>query len=375
MKYFIIAGEASGDLHGSYLVRALQKADPRAQFRFWGGAKMARAIGREPEMHIDRLSIMGVWEVLKHLSDLRIQFKQCKASLLEFRPDALILIDFPGFNLRIAEWASKKGFNIQYYISPKLWAWNKKRVKAIKKYVDDLYVILPFEADFYRPYGIEAHYVGNPLVEEIKEHLHACPERITRQKPIIALLPGSRAQEVRRILPTLLDITGHYPDYHFVLAAIRTVPEAFYRSILDRHPNGTSVEVLYDATYPILQSARIGLIASGTSTLEAALMDLPQVVCYKTSPLTYFLAKTFLNIRYISLVNLIMDAPVVPELIQNQLHPGRLRQEVDALLADQTRRKQQKIYRELSQKLGNHSSSTLVAEGVLHSIRSRRASN
>ncbi len=372
MKYYIIAGEASGDLHGSYLIRALRTQDPDAKIRFWGGDKMARAARRAPDMHIRQLSFMGVWELLKNIGKIRQHFALCKASVLEFQPEALILIDYPGFNLRIAQWATRQNINVQYYISPKLWAWNKKRIRKIRDFVNKLYVIFPFEVEFYKDYGIDVEYVGNPLTEQIAEfvHLTSSVDR-KHEAPVIALLPGSRIQEVRRILPTMLDVIPHFPEYKFIIAGIHTVPDELYRKVLQHHPHGQKPELQYDTTYQILRSARLALVASGTSTLEAALLGAPQIVCYKTAPLTYFLAKALVKVKYISLVNLIMDAPIVTELIQSDCSPNRLQNEMTQVLKPEHSAPLKAQYQKLSEKLGKHSSSKLVASGVINAIKGR----
>ncbi len=368
MKYFIIAGEASGDLHGSNLILALRQLDSESTFEFWGGDRMATAAGKAPLRHIADLSFMGVWEVLKNLRTISRHFKECKRDISVFEPDALILIDYPGFNLKLSAWAKQNGYNVQYYISPKLWAWNKGRIKALRAHVNHLYTILPFETAFYKDQNLPTTYVGNPLVEQITAFKNRHNSPSPAQPPIIALLPGSRRQEVRRILPVMLDVVCRFPDYSFVIAGIHTIPEKLYREILQTHPYGEKVQLVFDATYEILSKAKMGLITSGTSTLEAALFGLPQVVCYKTSPLTYVLAKLFVKIKFISLVNLIMDASVVTELIQGQLNADNLEEEMHRLLHPEHIHKLKTDYVVLYEKLGTQSASREVAKGVVRSI-------
>ncbi len=336
MRYYLIAGEASGDLHGSSLVRALRQKDPAAAVRAWGGDLMAAA-GAEVVKHYRDLAFMGFWEVAKNLPTILANFRSAKADILAWQPDVLILIDYPGFNLRMAKWAKSNGLRVFYYISPQLWAWHSSRVHLIKACVERMYVILPFEPEFYQRYDCEVEFVGHPLLDVVDSfqpppafrQMHGLDER-----PIIALLPGSRRQEISRMLEVMLQVVPHFPTHQFVIGAAPAIPKVFYQDII--HRSGLSgIHLVQGQTYALLRQAQAALVTSGTATLETALFDVPQVVCYRGSALSFWIARRLVNVSYISLVNLIADQPVVRELIQHELTAEHLRQEL-TLLLDET---------------------------------------
>ncbi|MBX2921590.1 MAG: lipid-A-disaccharide synthase [Chitinophagaceae bacterium] len=334
MKYYIIAGEASGDLHGSNLITELKKLDARADVRAWGG-DMMEAAGAAIVKHYRDLAFMGFVEVVKNLRIIFRNLAFCKQDILQFQPDVLILIDYPGFNLRIAKWAKRQGLKIVYYISPQVWAWKENRVKTIKACVDKMLVILPFEKDFYRKWHFEAEYVGHPLVEVVDAWQNKTVQHIdTKGKDMIALLPGSRKQEILKKLPVMLDVSRHFPEYEFVVAKAPGQEDAFYDELLS---NYTNVKSVAGKTYNLLMQAKAALVTSGTATLETALFGVPEVVCYKGSSLSYEIAKRVIRIKYISLVNLIMDKPVVKELIQHDLTVDNLKKELTDILTNQER--------------------------------------
>lgn len=329
-KYYVIAGEASGDLHGSNLIKALQARQPDASFRVWGGDYMA-ATGATLVKHYRDLAFMGFVEVLFNLRTILSNLRFCKADIAQYQPDVLILVDYPGFNLRIAEWAHARGIRVVYYISPQVWAWKEGRVKAIKKCVDQMLVILPFEKDFYAKWNYPVHYVGHPLTEVVRS-FHST-EQLVFDKPLVAVLPGSRKQEIRAKLPIMLTMAAKFPAYQFVVAQAPGLDESFYQPFLQGFPN---VAVVRGKTYALLAQAKAALVTSGTATLETALFRVPQVICYRGSAISYAIAKRLIKIKYIGLVNLIMDKPVVRELIQDDLNELQLSTELDRLLHDQS---------------------------------------
>lgn len=348
MKYYVIAGEASGDLHGSNLIRALREKDPHADIRCWGGDKMEAAAATLVK-HYKDLAFMGFIEVLNNLGTILRNIRFCKEDITAYQPDVLILIDYPGFNLRIAKWAKQQGFKIIYYISPQVWAWKENRVKLIKQCVDKMLVILPFEKAFYQKWNYEVEYVGHPLVEVVEEYMNKEQERRNSElqtsnlklqtSNIIALLPGSRKQEILKKLPVMLEVTKRFPDYRFVVAKAPGLDEAFYSTLLAPYGNVSSVK---DQTYSLLMQAKAALVTSGTATLETALFGVPEVICYKGNALSYQIAKRLVNIKFIGLVNLIMDKEVMKELIQDDLTPGNLEKELDRLLNDPEKQRQVK---------------------------------
>ena len=333
MRYYIIAGEASGDLHGSNLIKALRRQDEMAEIRAWGGDKM-QAAGATLVKHYRDLALMGFLEVIKHLGTILRNIDFCKKDIIAWKPDVLVLIDYPGFNLRIAKWAHEQGIKVVYYISPQVWAWKEGRVKDIKQYVDKMLVILPFEKDFYAKWDYEVIYVGHPLLQVVAEELAEAPVPLYTDKPVVALLPGSRAQEIRKKLPVMLKMVAHFPDYQFVIAGAPSQPDDVYKEIIGTAP----AMLLRNDTYNLLKQARAALVTSGTATLETALFGVPQVVCYRGNPVSFWLARKLVKVKYVSLVNLIMGREVVKELLQSALNEGALEQELRALLENDTYR-------------------------------------
>ncbi len=343
MKYYIIAGEASGDLHGSNLIKELKKLDASANIRCWGGDKMETA-GAVLIKHYRDLAFMGFWEVIKNIFTIFRNLSFCKKDILQYNPDVLILIDYPGFNLRIAKWAKQKGFKVIYYISPQVWAWKENRVVAMKKNIDKMLVILPFEKDYFKnKWNWDVEYVGHPLVEVIEKFkveslklkVHEESSNSNHHSSIkIALLPGSRKQEILKKLPVMLEVSSSFPAYQFIVAKAPGVEEDFYTHLLSPYKN---VSFVSDQTYPLLMQAKAALVTSGTATLETALFGVPEVVCYKGSLFSYLIAKLVINVKYISLVNLIMDKPVVKELIQQEMNVENLKRELHSILTDTNR--------------------------------------
>lgn len=334
MKYYIIAGEASGDLHGSNLIKELKLLDANATFRCWGGDKM-QAAGASVVKHYSELAFMGFIEVVMNLRTIFKNLSFCKADILLHKPDALILIDYPGFNLRVAAWAKQQGLKVIYYISPQVWAWKKNRVIGIKKNVDKMLVILPFEKDFYANWKYDVEYVGHPLVQVIDSFKEQNP--FAAKEKVIAVLPGSRKQEITTKLPVMLAVANKFTGYRFVVAKAPGIEASFYDDFLKDHYN---VQAVSDSTYSLLSKASAALVTSGTATLETALFAVPEVVCYKGSAISYAIAKRLITIKYICLVNLIMDKPVVKELIQDELTPENIEKELHELLTNKNRQLQ-----------------------------------
>ncbi|MDP4290062.1 MAG: lipid-A-disaccharide synthase [Bacteroidota bacterium] len=365
MKYYIIAGEASGDLHAANLIRELRMNDSSANIRAWGGDRMEKA-GAVLVKHYKDLAFMGFLEVLKNLRTILKNLKFCKRDIQDFQPDVIILVDYPGFNLRIAEWAHKQGIRVYYYISPQIWAWKQSRVKQIRRDVDRMFVILPFEKAFYQRFGVEVDFVGHPLLDaidaEIKDHPIVEGNFKSRNqlpdKPLIALLPGSRKQEITIVLHKMLSVVRDFPDYQFVIAGVNTMSESFYRSIIGNHP----VKLVYGQTHELLRSSEAALVTSGTATLETALLNVPEVVCYQGGYISYLIARLLIKVKYISLVNLIMDRVVVKELIQDQLNTDNLKYELDLILNHRVvRNRIASDYAELRHKLGDKGASHKAA--------------
>lgn len=365
MKYYIIAGEASGDLHGSNLMKALKHKDPDADFRFWGGDLMAKQGGTIVKHYRD-LAFMGFLEVAMNLRTILNNIKFCKEDIQNNRPDVLILVDYPGFNLRIARFAKELGIKVVYYISPQLWAWKEGRVEIIKKYVDEMMVILPFEEDFYKKHGVHSHFVGHPLLDAISTLQDVNNEDFKRdnglnEKEIIALLPGSRKQEVEKMLQIMLSVRPYFKEYQFVIAGAPSLPKEFYEKYVD-----DNVHFVSNKTYDLLRCSRAALVTSGTATLETALLNVPEVVCYRGSKVSYAIAKRLVkNIKYISLVNLIMDREVVKELIQNDLNTNNLVEELTKILATEKRFEVFRDYELLREKLGGKGASDNAADVIL----------
>ena len=333
MKYYIIAGEASGDLHGSNLIKEIKRLDAGADIRCWGGDKMA-ATGATLVKHYKDLAFMGFAEVIKNLPAILRNFKFCKEDIRNFNPDGVILIDYPGFNLRMSRWTKQKGFKTIFYISPQVWAWKESRVKSIKKYVDKMIVILPFEREFYNRWNFDVEYVGHPLVEVVEDFKSAHPEIIPSPN-VIALLPGSRRQEIAIKLPVMLEASKNFTAYTFIVAKAPSVEDAFYQPLLSGYNN---VKVVANDTYSLLMRAQAALVTSGTATLETALFGVPQIVCYKAGSISYEIARRLVKLKYICLVNLIMDKEVVKELIQDNLTANNMTKELNYILFDTLKR-------------------------------------
>lgn len=327
MKYYIIAGEASGDLHGSRLVQAIKQQDNAADIRAWGGDLM-QAAGADIVKHMRDLAFMGFVEVLTHLRTILNNIDWCKKDIASFKPDVLVLVDYPGFNLRIAKWAKASGIRVAYYIAPQVWAWKENRVPDMKKSIDKMLVILPFEKKYFHDkWNWDVDYVGHPLVEAVK-HFKPKLEALS-SKPVIALLPGSRKQEIKTKLPIMLQAASGFTNYQVVVAKAPAIDDGFYQQMLQDFPDAVSVKHL---TYELLSQAKAALVTSGTATLETALFGVPQAVCYKANPISYQIAKRLIKIKYISLVNLIMDRLIVREFIQHDMNAGNLQKELHRLL-------------------------------------------
>ena len=333
MKYYIIAGEASGDLYGSKLIDEIFSIDKKAEIRFWGGDNMIKSGGYNVK-HISELAFMGFYEVLKNITTILSNISFCKNDIKEFNPDKIIYIDYPGFNLKICKWAKNNGYKNFFYISPQIWAWKENRIKTIKNSIDKLFVIFPFEKEYYREkHNMEVEFYGHPLIEKIddfnssKDFLKK--NNITKERDIITLLPGSRSQEINSMLPIFLTLKKHYLDFEFIVAGVKNVNESVYQPASD-----LDVKVIYNQTYDLLSHSKIAIVTSGTASLECALFNVPQIVCYKTSSISYFIGKSFVNISFISLVNIILKKGIVKELIQNELTEKNLVNELSNILSD-----------------------------------------
>jgi len=372
MKYYIIAGEASGDLHGANLMKALYQKDKDADIRYWGGELMEK-VGGTLVKHYRDLAFMGFVEVLFNLRTIFRNISFCKEDIEKFHPDVLIFIDYPGFNMRIAKWAKKKGIKTHYYISPQIWAWKEGRIKDIKRDVDAMYVILPFEKGFYEDkHQFPVHFVGHPLIDEIA-HRKQVDEVLFRKennlddRPIIALLPGSRKQEISKMLEVMLSVVGDYTDYQFVIAGAPSQEESFYQPFIKIQ----NVHLLLNKTYDLLSVSYAALVTSGTATLETALFKVPQVVCYSGNRISYEIAKRIIKLKYISLVNLILDKEVVTELIQTEFNKIRLKEELDKILDGYNRAVLFLEYYDLEQKLGGVGASEKTAGLIVKSIKNK----
>ena len=372
MKYYLIAGEASGDLHGANLMHALQQIDPKAEFCFWGGDRM-EAVGGKLIKHYRDLAFMGFWEVVTNLRTILRNIDFCKRDIIQFQPDAIIFIDYPGFNMRIAKWAKQRGIPTHYYISPQIWAWKENRIKAIKRDVDAMYVILPFEKDFYEEkHQYPVHFVGHPLLDAIAARKEVSEEVFKREngldeRPIIALLPGSRKQEIAKMLSVMLSVVGSYHQYQFVIAGAPSLGYDFYKQFIKEE----NVHFVSGKTYDLLSNAHAALVTSGTATLETALFRVPEVVCYRGNWISYQIAKRVISLEYISLVNLIMDAPVVTELIQGDLNTRNLKTELNKLLNPDYREKLLNNYEALREKLGKEGASERTAQAIYTSLQNK----
>lgn len=366
MKYYVIAGEQSGDLHASNMMRELLAIDPTIQFRFWGGDLMEKVTDQKPVKHIKELAFMGFVEVAKNIRTIFKNIAFCKQDILNYKPDVLILVDYPGFNLRIADWAKQQGIRVLYYISPTIWAWKENRVEIVKRSCDKMFVILPFEVAVYKKHHYKVDYVGHPLLDAIEQEKNKLPSREEfiknnhlDNRPIIAVLPGSRRQEIDRMFSIMLETVEYFKDYQFVIAGTTNLPKEVYQPAIDKN-----LKVVFNQTYALMHNAHAGIIKSGTSSLESALFRLPQVVCYKGGAVSYAIARMVVGdrIKYIALPNLILDKPIVKELIQNDLTSENLKSELQKILSGPTREEMLKEYDHLIKVLGDSGASKKVAE-------------
>ncbi|MCR5863331.1 lipid-A-disaccharide synthase [Flavobacterium sp. J372] len=369
MKYYIIAGEASGDLHGANLMKELFKQDPAADIRFWGGDLMA-ATGGTLVKHYRDLAFMGFAEVVQNLGTILRNIKFCKADITAFNPDVIIFIDYPGFNMRIAKWAKPLGYKTHYYISPQIWAWKENRIKAIKRDVDKMYIILPFEKEFYEnKHDYKVEFVGHPLIDAIHNRPATDVEAFKKdnrldERPVIALLPGSRKQEISKMLGIMLSVVDDFPDHQFVIAGAPSQDYEFYRQFI----TSENVKFISNKTYDLLSIAHAALVTSGTATLETALFKVPEVVCYKGGWISYQIAKRIITLKYISLVNLIMDKEVVKELIQDECNKKNIRIELQKILTPENRQNLLKQYDLLEKKLGGPGASLKTARLIINNL-------
>jgi lipid-A-disaccharide synthase len=374
MKYYIIAGEASGDLHGSNLMLSLRNVDPQAEFRFWGGDLMSK-YGGTPVKHIKELAFMGFVKVALNIRTIVKNLKLCKTDIAQYSPDVVILIDYAGFNLQIAEFAKSKGLRVHYYISPKIWAWKTSRVKKIKKYVDKMFTILPFETEFYKNYQFEVEYVGNPVNDAIEAHKDYSQtfddfvkQHHLSEKPIVALLAGSRKQEIKLMLPVMIEVSHYFPNYQFVVAGAPSIEDVLYAKIIGRH----EIPVLYSQTYELLKHSKAALVTSGTATLETALLNVPQIVCYHTNIGTflYKIGRKILIVKWLSLVNLILNYEAVKELVQDTFKKEYLVKELNEILHNTAYRNAMLHHYELLKELiGNPGASQNAAQAIYNDIK------
>lgn len=367
MKYYVIVGEASGDLHGANLMKALRQTDADASFRFWGGDQMAEVTESTPVKHYKELAFMGFVEVVMNLRTILGNLKFAKNDIEKFAPDALILVDYPGFNLRIAEWAKERNIPVYYYISPQIWAWKQNRVHAIKKNMRKVLTILPFESDFYRKFDYEVDFVGHPLLDAIQKREVPSVEEVLGSddgRKVIALLPGSRKQEIQAMLSTMLEMPKRFPEYRFVVAGAPSQDEAFYASL-----GLGNAELLMNKTYDLLSISHAACVTSGTATLETALFNVPEVVCYKANAISYQIAKRLVKVKYISLVNLIVDRKLVTELIQGDMNPKALERELKLILDGKGREEMLNGFVELKRALGGPGASLRAAEVIYSDLK------
>ena len=367
MKYYVIAGEASGDLHASNLIREIKKTDPNPVFRAWGG-DLIESQGIKIVKHFRELAFMGYVDVLMNIRTILRNMRFCKTDILEFNPDALVLVDYPGFNLRIAEWAKKQGIRVFYYISPTVWAWKEHRVENIRRDVEKLFVVLPFEKPFYAKHNIEVDYEGHPLLDafENNRNTYGSRDEFLRvnkldTRPIVAVLPGSRKGEIKYMLPEFIKVSKHFPDFQFVIAGAPSLDESVYL----KYMADNDMKIVFGKTYQLLNFSYAGIITSGTATLETALFNVPQVVCYKGNPISFAIVKSMVmkNLKYISLVNLILDKPILTELIQDNMKEEEIVKQLSLLLKDSAERKSMLLgYEEARNLLGGNGASKRIAE-------------
>lgn len=370
MRYYIIAGEMSGDVHAAFLIKELKRADSSAEFRFWGGDNMIAQTDKKALVkHIKDLAFMGFVEVAANIGTVLKNISLCKKDMLAWSPDAVILIDYPGFNLRMAKFAHRNGLKVFYYISPQVWAWKSGRIKSMKKNIDKLFVILPFEKEFYKRHDMDVEFFGHPLIDEIDEYESQSnlANNLTRnlsaeERPLIALLPGSRKQEVKKIIPLYAEIADKFKQLDFAVAAVNTLDEELYRPMEGKK----NVKVIFNRTYQIFDKAWAALIASGTATLETALFDIPQIVCYKTNPLSYWIAKKLVHVKWISLVNIILNKYAIEELLQENFNREKIEEGLRKIVYNEDYRKYVRmVYSELRDKLGNKGASEKIAKRIV----------
>jgi lipid-A-disaccharide synthase len=375
VKYYIISGEASGDLQCSQLIHALKNLDSEGDFRAWGGDLMQKE-GAVLVKHYRELAFMGFWEVVSHLPTILKNISFCKKDILRYMPDVIIYVDYPGFNLRIAKWAKNKGFKNHYYISPQVWAWKENRIKQMKATLDSLYVILPFEKNYFeQKHNFPVHYVGHPLMDQLSKYSRDpkfCKKNnLTPKKPIIALLPGSRVQEIRKMLPLFNKIAAKFKKFQFVVAGAPGIDPKEYNKFM----KSNSLNFVHEKTYQLLLNSCAALVTSGTATLETALLNIPQLVCYKCSPITYWIGKKVIKLKYISLVNLILEKEAVVELIQNDCTYEKLVVELETLLQKNSLEKMNQNYIILKEKIGGSGASEKTAKLIFNSIRNNNFKN
>jgi len=364
MRYYIIAGEASGDLYGARIIQEINSIDSNSEIRFWGGDKMISSGGTLVK-HIKSLAFMGFYEVLKNLRSILNNLSLCKKDILSFNPDRIIYIDYPGFNLRISNWAKKKGFKNFYYISPQIWAWKESRIKIIKKSVDKLFVIFPFEKDYYlKKHNMETEYYGHPLIENINSFEpnsnFLSDNNIPNNKPIISLLPGSRKQEIKSMLPIFISLANNFDKYTFVIAGVNNINIEYYNQFLKE-----GIYIVFNSTYDLLSNSFASIVTSGTASLECSLFNIPQVVCYKTSLLSFLIGKIFVKLKYISLVNIILNKGVVKELIQNELNEKNILDEFISITNTDTRKRIKEDYSKIYNILKRDNTSFKIVNSIV----------
>ena len=360
MKYYVISGEASGDLHGSNLIKELKKIDKSANFRCWGGDLIKKETGFLVK-HFKDYSYMGFFEVFLNIFKILKNLSFCKKDILNYKPDLIIYIDFPGFNLRIAKWAKKKKYKNHFYISPQIWAWKQSRIKTIKNVIDQMYVILPFEMNFYKSFEYDVNYVGHPLLDALKENLSN-----KKRENIIALLPGSREQEINKILPKMLSVIGFFKEYKFIICGAPSFQKKYYENFIEKKFK-SRVSIVENKTYEILKESKAALVASGTATLEAAILNVPQVVCYESSWISYLIGKTLIkNLKFISLVNLILNKHVVKELIQSELTKKNIINELSYILSKEGDKQIKSYYIKMRNILGKKGASNRAAKLIYY---------
>lgn len=370
MKYYVIAGEASGDVHASKLMKGISANDAEAEFRCWGGDKM-QAAGGEIVKHYKDLAFMGFIEVLLNLRTITKNLRFCKSDIMQWKPDAIILVDYPGFNMRIAKFAKKLNLKVYYYIAPQVWAWKKRRVHSMHRDTDLAFVVMPFEKDFYASFGYKVEFTGHPMPDSIDlnktvNFAEFCTQNALSNKPIIALIPGSRKQELHRILPYMLGVVNRFPDYQFVIAGVNSLGIDFYNKIVGKHP----VKVVFGQTHDLLRVSHAAAVTSGTATLETALLNVPQVVCYRMAFLTAIVAWMLVNVKYISLVNLILDKPTVKELIQYKFTSSTLADELSQILEPSHKREEMlQDYSILREKVGTGGASLKASDLIYNDIQ------